>query len=119
MATGQIRNCCPHITCVSTICVPATRTCERNDGTTLTLESDWRRMCAQPSCPPECPRSMTAVSLNCPVSRNTHSSGFVPRILSSPFQDASGRWTCTWQDCPDYEPCNDEAIPQIQRDCNN
>lgn len=111
--------CCPQVVCKSTVCSPAVRQCQRNDGSTLDLPHDWQNDCAQPECPPECPLSMTQVALNCPVSTRTNPSGFRPRELSAPFRDGAGRWSCRWLPCPDYEPCEDLAIPLSQRRCND
>lgn len=114
MSEGE---CCALIECATTTCFPSHRTCPRNDGTELDVEYRWQDGCVEPSCPWECPLAMVQLVQNCPVSVNTHTSGFLPRQLTQPFLN-NGVVTCNWLDCPPYEPCDDSAIAPQQRSCN-
>lgn len=83
--------CCRTIDCVFNRCAHGTTTCP--DGTVL--ERDPANRCLYPECPPP----------SCP---NPEQQRFCTSIGGSQVpQVRNPSPDCSWQDCPDYEPCDD------------
>lgn len=84
--------CCLSIDCVSSFCAGPPRTC--SDGSTVRPDPTANPRCSYPACPEVCRGA--GQQQFCPATGGTQ----IPRVRNpAPI--------CTWQPCPDYEPCED------------
>jgi len=84
--------CCQRIDCVTNICFGPPRRCP--DGSTVPRDPAALPRCSFPDCPIRC--TNPDQQQFCPATGGTQ----IPRVRNLAPD-------CTWQPCPDYDPCED------------